>query len=130
MGNAISGAVWTANLPAKLAKYLPRDAQSDAALIFGNLTIAKSYVGGSPERLAIERSYQETMDILLIIAACLSAPLIPLSLLMRNYKLDIIDQKVRGKVIGRDRVQDEGASEVQGDREPARKRGFFGRFMN
>ena len=130
VGNSISGAVWTANLPAKLTKFLPRDAQSDAALIFGNLTIAKSYVRGSPERLAIERSYQETMDILLIIAACLSVPLIPLSLLMRNYKLDSIDQKVTGKVIGRDRVQDEGVSEVQGDGQPAGKKGFFGPFLH
>lgn len=48
VGSAISGAVWTANIPGKLAKYLPPDAQSDAALIFGNLTIAKSYMGGSP----------------------------------------------------------------------------------
>lgn len=35
---------------------------------------------------------------------------------MRNYKLDSMDQKVRGIVIGRDRAQDEGAPEVQGDR--------------
>lgn len=129
VGNAISGAVWTANIPTKLAEYLPPDAQSDAALIFGNLTIAKSYTGGSPERLAIDRSYQETMNILLIIAACLAAPLIPLSLLMRNYKLDSMDQKVRGKVIGRDRAQDEGAPEVQGDGEEARRKGFLGRVL-
>ena len=119
VGNAISGAVWTANIPAKLAKYLPPNAKPDAASIYGNLTIAKSFVQGSPERLAIDRSYQETMDILLIIAACFAAPLVPLSLLMKNYKLDNIDQKVRGKVIGRDRVQDEGASEVRGDEGPA-----------
>lgn len=129
VGNAISGAVWTANIPSKLAKYLPPDAQSDAAVIFGNLTIAKSYLGGSPERLAIDRSYQETMDILLIIAACLAAPLIPLSLLMRNYKLDKIDQKVRGNVIGRDRAEEEGESEIQGDEGEARRKGFFRRLL-
>ena len=129
VGSAISGAVWTANVPAKLFKYLPPDAQPNAALIFGNLTIAKSYVGGSPERLAIDRSYQETMDILLIIAACLAAPLIPLSLLMRNYKLDSIDQKVRGNVIGRDCGQDEGASEIEGGGGQGRRKGFFGHFL-
>ncbi|CAD6565954.1 MAG: hypothetical protein ASARMPREDX12_003626 [Alectoria sarmentosa] len=128
VGSAISGAVWTANVPSKLTKYLPPDAQQDAALIFGNLTIAKSYINGSPERLAIDRSYQETMDVLLIVAACLAAPLIPLSLLMRNYKLDSIDQKVRGMVIGHDRAQDEGATEVQGDGGEARRKGFLGRF--
>ena len=84
---------------------------------------------GSPERLAIDRSYQETMDILLIVAACLAAPLIPLSLLMRNYKLDSIDQKVRGNVIGRDRAQDEGASVVDRDGGQTRGKGFFGRFF-
>lgn len=130
VGNAISGAVWTANIPAKLAKYLPPGTQADAASIFSNLAVAKSYVRGSPERLAIDRSYQETMDVLLIIAACLAAPLIPLSLLMRNYELDIIDQNVKGKVIGRARVQDESASEVQVDGGPARRKGFFGRFQS
>lgn len=88
VGSAISGAVWTANIPKKLSVYLPADAQADATKIFGNLTLAKSYPVGGPERIAINRSYQETMNILLIIAICLATPLIPLSLIMRNYKLD------------------------------------------
>ncbi len=88
VGSAISGAVWTANLPKKLALYLPPAAKSDANLIFGNLTLAESYKIGGPERVAINRNYQETLNILLFIAVCLSVPLIPLSLLMRNHKLD------------------------------------------
>ena len=127
VGNAISGAVWTANLQSKLVEYLPPNAQADATLIFGNLTLAKTYVDGSPERAAINRSYQETMDILLIIAACLAAPLIPLSLIMRNYKLDTIDQKIRGKVIGSERPLGEGPTEVGGGQEDG-KRGFLSRF--
>lgn len=87
VGSAFSGAVWIANIPAKLEKYLAPSAQADAKLIFGNLTMAESYANGSPERIAINRSYQETMNILLILAACLAAPLVPLSLMMRNYKL-------------------------------------------
>lgn len=43
VGSAISGAVWTANLPKKLALYLPPAAKADANLIFGNLTLAESY---------------------------------------------------------------------------------------
>ena len=130
VGSAISGAVWTANIPAKLIKYLPADARPQAALIFGNLTLAKGYMGGTPERAAIDRSYQETMDILLIIAACLAAPLIPLSLIMRNYKLDAIDQKVRGKVIGKEKRLggDSGAPEMTGAGEGSGNRGFWGRF--
>ncbi|KAL8723051.1 MAG: hypothetical protein Q9225_000593 [Loekoesia sp. 1 TL-2023] len=92
VGSAISGAVWTANLPKKLSLYLPADAQGDATMIFGNITLAQSYPVGGPERIAIDRSYQETMNILLIIAACLSVPLLPLSLIMKNYKLDQVSQ--------------------------------------
>ena len=100
VGAAISGAVWTSNLEKKLTEYLPPAEQANATLIFGNITLAQSYLPGTPERAAINRSYQETMNILLIIAVCLSVPLLPLSLLMKNYKLDKIDQKVKGKVIG------------------------------
>lgn len=88
VGSAISGAVWTANLPKKLVLYLPPVAKADANLIFGNLTLAESYKKGSPKRVAINRNHQETM----IIAVCLSVPLIPLSLLMRNYRLDHVSQ--------------------------------------
>lgn len=48
---------------------------------------------------------------------------------MRNYKLDSIDQKVKGKVIGSNRAQDEGASEVQRDWGQEQRKGFFGRFF-
>lgn len=111
VGQAISGAVWTANIPKKLAQYLPPAAQADAAKIFGDLTVAAGYPARSPERIAINRSYQETMNILLIIAACLCAPLMPLSLLMRNYRLRGMDQKVRGNVIG----QSNRTDAVQGE---------------
>ena len=87
VGSAISGAVWTAKIPAKLKQYLPPPVKADATLILGNLTLAESYAVGSSERVAIDRSYQETMNVLLIIAICLAVPLLPLSLLMRNYKL-------------------------------------------
>ena len=73
------------------------------------------------------------MDILLIIAACLAAPLIPLSLVMRNYKLDAIDQKVRGKVIGKEKRgvgggDNDGPEMMTGAGEGRGKRGFWGRF--
>lgn len=77
------------------------------------------------------------MDILLIIAACLAAPIIPLSLVMRNYRLDAMDQKVRGKVIGKERrgVGDGGGSggegpdmTMTGAGEGRENRGVWGRF--
>ncbi|KAL8707870.1 MAG: hypothetical protein Q9220_007154 [cf. Caloplaca sp. 1 TL-2023] len=130
VGSAISGAVWTEQVPKKLLLYLPADAQADAALIFGNLTLAKSYAVGGPERVAIDRSYQETMNTLLIVAACLAVPLLPLSLMLKNYKLDEMDQKVRGTVIGRSREQESIASAdsgMPGEEQTAKKKGFFSR---
>ena len=103
VGSAISGAIWTGNLLPKLEAYLPPAVQADASLIYGNLTIARSYLEGSPERAAIDLAYQETMDLLLIVAVCLCVPVLALSFLMRNYRLDHIDQHVKGKVIGVER---------------------------
>ncbi|TRX92412.1 hypothetical protein FHL15_006579 [Xylaria flabelliformis] len=103
VGAAISGAVWTQNIPSKLSEYLPADVASQAHTIFGDVTVASNYTlypAGSPARIAINRSYQETMHTLLIIAISLCAPLVLISLLMRNYKLDAVKQGVKGKVIG------------------------------
>ncbi|KAL2817393.1 siderophore iron transporter mirC [Aspergillus granulosus] len=88
VGAAISGAVWTHNIPRKLRLYLPEEHKSEAQEIFGKLTKALSYEMGTPVRAAINRSYQETMNKLLILALVAVVPLIPLSLLMSNYRLD------------------------------------------
>ncbi|GAP86517.1 putative siderophore iron transporter mirC [Rosellinia necatrix] len=103
VGAAISGAVWTQLVPSKLAQYLPPDAASQAHTIFGNVAVASDYLTyppGSLARIAINRSYQETMQVLLTIAVVLCAPLVLLSFLMRNYKLGSVEQGVKGKVIG------------------------------
>ncbi|CAI7646883.1 unnamed protein product [Penicillium pancosmium] len=93
VGAAISGAVWTHSIPAKLLKYLPAESQSAAAEIFGSLAKALEYPVGSPTRIAINRSYQETMNRLLTLAIIATLPLIPLSLVMENYKLDKMSPK-------------------------------------
>ncbi|KAH0548562.1 hypothetical protein GP486_007894 [Trichoglossum hirsutum] len=87
VGSAISGAIWTANIPAKLELYLPAASKEDAGKIFGSIITALSYPVGSPERSAINRAYQETMDKLLLAAICVCVPLVLLSLTMRNYNL-------------------------------------------
>jgi hypothetical protein len=115
VGSAISGAIWGKNIPTKLSEYLPVGSKQDAQAIYNSIGNALKYVVGTPERLAIERAYQETMRILLIIAICVAIPLIPLSLLMKNYKLDTLEQNVKGWVIG---GQVEGGNEdevVKGD---------------
>ncbi|KAJ5934510.1 hypothetical protein N7466_004057 [Penicillium verhagenii] len=88
VGAAISGAIWTHLIPQKLMQYLPEESKSQAGEIFGKLTTALEYPMGSPTRIAINRAYQETMNRLLTLAIIVTLPLIPLSLVMVDYKLD------------------------------------------
>lgn len=88
VGAAVSGAVWTYSIPHKLRVYLPAESKGEASEIFGKLTKALSYPMGTPTRDAINLAYQETMDKLLGLALIAIIPLVPLSLVMVNYKLD------------------------------------------
>ena len=101
VGNAISGAIWTHNLPEKLAQYLPAETRDQASAIFGNVTLAANgWPMGDPTRDAINRAYQETMTKILTVAVFVAVPCVVLSFFMNNYKLDEIDQHVKGMVVG------------------------------
>ncbi|KAH6712560.1 major facilitator superfamily domain-containing protein [Leptodontidium sp. MPI-SDFR-AT-0119] len=96
VGSAISGAVW---------------------IIYNNIKNAVIYPMGSPTREAINRAYQETMHTLLIIAICVTVPIFLLSLVMKNYKLDEMEQRVKGRVISgevKDEQEIEAIREEQG----------------
>ncbi|CRG90574.1 Siderophore iron transporter mirC [Talaromyces islandicus] len=95
VGAAVSGAVWTHQIPKRLAQYLPAESQADAGEIFGKLTKARSYPMGSATRIAINRAYQETMNNLLCLAILVALPVIPLSLAMKNYRLDQMGTRKR-----------------------------------
>ncbi|KIW02141.1 uncharacterized protein PV09_06627 [Verruconis gallopava] len=117
VGNAVSGAIWSSNVLPKLRQYLPEASVGSAELIYGSINYSGNYTlypVGSPERVAINRSYQETMKLLLTAAVIVAAPIIPLSLLMKNYKLDQMDQKVEGKVIGDTKKGDERRRSIWG----------------
>ncbi|USP78239.1 hypothetical protein yc1106_05513 [Curvularia clavata] len=103
VGSAISGAIWSTYIPLKLQQYLPEANAAEWSSIYGSITVAADYVTyppGSPVRIAINQAYQETMRYLLIGALCCAAPILPLTLFLKNYKLDQMDQKVVGNVIG------------------------------
>lgn len=103
VGNAISGAIWTNAVPKKLALYLPEETKNQTEAIFGSVTLASTgWPVGSPTRTAINQAYQETMTDILTVAVCVAAPCILLSLFMKNYKLDEMDQCVKGLVVGGD----------------------------
>ncbi|KAK5135545.1 hypothetical protein LTR08_005180 [Meristemomyces frigidus] len=113
VGSAISGAIWSANVPVKLAEYLPAETKDQASAIYGSIELAaKGWPMGSPTRDAINLAYQETMTKILIVAVCAATPCILLSLLMKDYKLDEIDQHVKGVVIGS--AHDDSAHSVLG----------------
>lgn len=112
IGSAISGAVWTKQIPSKLEKYLPDDLKDQATPIFQSITTAMEYERGSPARIAINRSYQETMTTLLTIALCMCAPVIICSLFMSDYKLDEMEQGVKGRVIGGEVDENEKKTET------------------
>jgi SP family sugar:H+ symporter-like MFS transporter len=103
VGAAISGAIWSTYVPRKLQLYLPPDLSAGYATIYGDVTVASNYTlypVGSAARVAINRSYQETMRYLLIGALCAAAPIPILTFFLKNYKLDKMRQPVEGRVVG------------------------------
>lgn len=101
VGSAISGWNWRSNIPRKLAEYLPDETKDQAGAIFGSIKLAANgWPMGDPTRVAINRAYQETMTQSLMFAVCMAAPCVFLSLMMKDYKLDELEQPVTGVVIG------------------------------
>ncbi|KAI0400969.1 siderophore iron transporter mirC [Xylaria palmicola] len=101
-GAAIAGAVWTQLIPGKLASYLPADVASQARTIFEDVEVASNYTlypADSPARVAINRSYQETMQMLLTIALIPCLPIGVLAFLMEDRKLDAVEQSVQVEVV-------------------------------
>lgn len=114
IGSAISGAVWGRLFPKKLQQYLPSDSRDQATAILRDINQALQYKVGSPERIAISRSIEETMQRLVKYALCVCGLLVVSSLLMSDYDLSEIEQGVTGRVIGGEVGLNE---KKQGDRE-------------
>lgn len=109
VGSAISGALWTDTLPAKLVLYLPDEVKSQAHEIYSSLAKAMSYSLGTPARDGIIRSYEETMAILLKCAIAASLPLIPLSLRMENWTLDQVGARSSSSEVALKQTRESGA---------------------
>lgn len=108
VGAAVSGAIWSKMIPSRLALYLPPESKAAAKEIFNSVTVAaNTYPVGTIERAAIDRAYQDTMRVMLIVAICTAIPILPLALGMKDYKLDEIKQQVKGRVVG-GRVNERG----------------------
>ncbi|PKS04877.1 hypothetical protein jhhlp_008241 [Lomentospora prolificans] len=71
IGSTVAAAMWTGIFPKKLAKYLPAEAQGDAALIYSSIDVQTSYPVGSPTRDGINQAYGATQKLMLIAATSL-----------------------------------------------------------
>ncbi|KAK6543722.1 hypothetical protein TWF694_000456 [Orbilia ellipsospora] len=100
IGSAISGAIWTNSILNKLDQYLPEEVKVNATLIYSDFTVASSYAPGTAAREAINRSYQETMRVMLISALVSAVPILFLTLLMENVDLRKKEVNVKGRVFG------------------------------
>ncbi|KAF6830630.1 siderophore iron transporter mirb [Colletotrichum plurivorum] len=69
VGRAISGGIWTNELPQFLAKYLPEENQADLMTIYGDITVQLKAAWGSPVRNAIVRAYGDTQRHMVICGA-------------------------------------------------------------
>ena len=93
-GSAISGAIWNRLIPAKLERYLPDAVKARIDDIDGSIETARSYMVGTPERDAIDRAYQETMETLLTVAICSCIPVVLAGLLIKDYRLDTMEKPI------------------------------------
>lgn len=86
LGNTISGAIWTQELPGKLAKHFTNS--SAATLAYASpFTFIVEYPWGTPERDQIVAAYRETQRLLTITGICLSVLILACVLIVRNPKL-------------------------------------------
>ena len=90
-------------LPQKLIENLPASLQSQAADLEDSVEDAISFNWGTPERIAINMSYDQTMRILLIIGIGAEVIALFFSLCMRDLNLKTLDETrdYGGLVIGK-----------------------------
>lgn len=69
-GLAIAASIWVGIFPEKLLKYMPIRDLFKLPQIIGDLNIQASFPAGSPQRIAIDRSYCETQQYMLISSLC------------------------------------------------------------
>lgn len=99
VGDAISGGIWTNLLPRYLAHNLPSTSTvstttatttttaANITSIANSVTVAQGFAWGSPERDAVNRSYDQVMRVMLIINVVVLCIPLACGLLMRDINL-------------------------------------------
>jgi hypothetical protein len=114
-------------LPIKLQHNLPASLLPQLPDIVGSVGLALNFDWGTPERSAINQSYDETFRILLIIGICAQAAALFASLCIKDLNLKTLDETrdYGGMVIGRTGAAANIRDQVRGTRhdESAAKEG-------
>ncbi|KAL0570723.1 hypothetical protein V5O48_011242, partial [Marasmius crinis-equi] len=88
VGNAISGAIWTNEMPGRLAVHLPNLNETERAQIFSSISLIRDmYPQGSPTREGIILAYGDVMKTLLIAATCIAIIPLLLSFALPEWRL-------------------------------------------
>ncbi|KAI3606432.1 h+ antiporter [Moniliophthora roreri] len=88
VGNAIAGAIWSNQMPDKLAQYLPNVNATERASIYSSISFIRDmYPEGSETRDGIIRAYSDVMRTMVITATAVAVVPLVLSLLMPDWYL-------------------------------------------
>ncbi|KAI5959647.1 hypothetical protein CANMA_004083, partial [Candida margitis] len=85
VGSSVAGAIWSQTLLKKLSKHL--DSATANSVYTSPYVFAETYAWGSPQREGATKAYGEIQRLLMIVCLCFVAPMIILSLFLRDKKL-------------------------------------------
>ncbi|KAK7020478.1 major facilitator superfamily domain-containing protein [Favolaschia claudopus] len=86
-GGAIAGAIWSSQMPSKLAEYLPFLSPSERDKLYGSLNEAASKPRGDPVREGVISAYEDVMKIMVFAGIAVSILPILIALSMPNWYL-------------------------------------------
>ncbi|KAJ7510037.1 major facilitator superfamily domain-containing protein [Mycena galericulata] len=86
-GGAIAGAIWSSQMPSKLALHLPFLSPSEREVLFGSITEAAGRPRGDPVREGVISAYSDVMKTMVVVAAAVSVLPILCALAMPNWHL-------------------------------------------
>ncbi|KAM5541824.1 hypothetical protein V8D89_004553 [Ganoderma adspersum] len=87
VGSAVSGAIWTSEMPVKLAEHLPDVDQATRDSLFGSITDVMAFPFGDPTREGVIAAYGDVMLLMLIAATVIAAVSFLLAFGMPNWYL-------------------------------------------
>ncbi|KAJ7271946.1 drug:h+ antiporter [Mycena haematopus] len=86
-GGAIAGAIWTSEMPSKLAHYLPSLSPAERDKLFGSITEAASKPRGDPIREGVISAYSDVMKTMVLAGIVVSVLPILVALIMPDWYL-------------------------------------------